>query len=116
MIHDTQIAQISQKQDRLNIYAIMKSPQWLCGNSCTWAHDEQYCKRASCAQVMHDLPQSHCGNLEGTYILFMHFIFHIYNALENPLEKVTCEVLEKIEKIFNKFRDPVKVKLCRLQL
>ena len=81
-----------------------------------WAHEEQYCKRASCAQLMHDLSQSHCGNLEGTYILFMHFIFHIYNALENPLEKVTCEVLEKIEKIFNKFRDPVKVKLCRLQL
>ena len=32
------------------------SPQWLCGNSCTWAHD-----RTSCAQV-HKLPQSHCGD------------------------------------------------------
>ena len=30
------------------------SPQWLCGNSCTWAHDVR-------------LPQSHCGdNREGT--------------------------------------------------
>ena len=30
------------------------SPQWLCGNSCTWAH-------------VHELPQSHCGdNREGT--------------------------------------------------
>ena len=38
------------------------SPQWLCGNSCTWAHDV----RTSCAQV-HELPQSHCGdNREGT--------------------------------------------------
>ena len=32
-------------QDEHNIYAIMKnvpyrlSPQWLCGNSCSWAHD-----------------------------------------------------------------------------
>ena len=25
------------KQDSRNIYAIMK--HWLCGNSCTWAHD-----------------------------------------------------------------------------
>ena len=39
----------SQKQDEHNVYAIMKwknvpsrlSPQWLCGNSCTWAHDVQ---------------------------------------------------------------------------
>ena len=37
------------------------SPQWLCGNSCTSAHD-----RTSYAQV-HELPQSHCGhNREGT--------------------------------------------------
>ena len=34
------------------------SPQWLCGNSCTWAHDDN---RTSCAQV-HELPQSHCGD------------------------------------------------------
>ena len=39
-------AQISQLQDERNIqvYAIMTmcplpSPQWRCGNSCTWAHD-----------------------------------------------------------------------------
>ena len=49
MIHDTQSAQISQKQDERNIYVIMKnnvpsrlSPQWLCGNSCTWAHDVRF--------------------------------------------------------------------------
>ena len=52
------------------------SPQWLCGNSCTWAHDVRLhiagslvppmCNRTSCAQV-HELPQSHCGdNREGT--------------------------------------------------
>ena len=44
MIHNTQSAQISQKQDRHNVNAIMKTMyppmcQWLCGNSCTWAHD-----------------------------------------------------------------------------
>ena len=33
MIHDTQSAQISQKQDERRL-----SPQWLCGNSYTWAH------------------------------------------------------------------------------
>ena len=74
MIHDTQSAQISRKQDERNIYEIMKnnvlsrlSPQWVCGNSCTWAHDVRLSpNRASCAQV-HELPQSHCGdNREGT--------------------------------------------------
>ena len=51
MIHDTQSAQILQKQNERNIYAIMKgisppcyllSPQWLCGNSCTSAHRMMY--------------------------------------------------------------------------
>ena len=32
-------------------------PQWLCGKSCTWAHDVQLQHCLSCAQV-HDLP--HC--------------------------------------------------------
>ena len=42
------------------------SPQWLCGNSCTWAHDVRFDNRTSCAQV-HELPQSHCGDKrEGT--------------------------------------------------
>ena len=43
---NTQSAQISQNQNGHNIYAIMKtmcppglSLQWLCANSCTWAHD-----------------------------------------------------------------------------
>ena len=45
VIHDTQSAQISQKQDERNICYHEKnmpsrlSPQWLCRNSCTWAHD-----------------------------------------------------------------------------
>ena len=45
MIHDTQSAQISQKQDKHNIcyqdnyVPSQLSPQWLCGNSCTWPHD-----------------------------------------------------------------------------
>ena len=55
MIHDTQSAQISQKQDERNIYIYIYiyiyvryhennvssqlSPQWLYGNSYTWAHD-----------------------------------------------------------------------------
>ena len=50
MIHDKQSAQISQERDGRNIYAIVKtmyswlSPQWLCGNSCTWAHDVRFTK------------------------------------------------------------------------
>ena len=47
MIHNTQSAQISQKQHERNIYICNHennvpcrlSAQWLCGNSCTWAHD-----------------------------------------------------------------------------
>ena len=49
MTHDTQSAQISQKQNERNIYIYISyhennvpsrlSPQWLCGNSCTWEHD-----------------------------------------------------------------------------
>ena len=42
MIHGTQSAQISQKQDECNICVIMKTmcpPGYLGGNSCTWAHD-----------------------------------------------------------------------------
>ena len=48
MIHDTQSAQISQKQDERNIcnhennVPSRLSPQWLCGNSCTWAHDVRF--------------------------------------------------------------------------
>ena len=70
MIHNTQSAQISQKQDERNICyhennaPSWLSPHWLCGNSCTWAHDVRL--STSCAQV-HELPQSHCGdNREGT--------------------------------------------------
>ena len=43
---DTQSARMSQKQDEHSIYVILKtmcprqlSPQWLCGKSCTSAHD-----------------------------------------------------------------------------
>ena len=36
------------------------SPQWVSGNTCTWAHDVLLW-RTSCAQV-NELPQSHCGN------------------------------------------------------
>ena len=45
MIHDTQSAQTSQKQDKHNIcyqdnyVPSQLLPQWLCGNSCTWLHD-----------------------------------------------------------------------------
>ena len=45
VFHDTQIAQISQKQDEHNIcyhennVPSRLSPRWLCGNSCTWTHD-----------------------------------------------------------------------------
>ena len=49
MIRDTQSAQNSLKQNERNIYGIMETicpsrllRQWLCGNSCTWAHDVRF--------------------------------------------------------------------------
>ena len=72
MIHDTQSAQISQKQDGRNIYVIMKTmctPGYhhngFVATHALGAHDVRL-NRTSCAQV-HELPQSHCGdNREGT--------------------------------------------------
>ena len=48
MTQDTQSAQTSQEQDRRNIcnhenkVPSQLSPQWLCGNSCTWPHDARF--------------------------------------------------------------------------
>ena len=54
MIYDTQSAQMSQKLDERNIYAIMK------------IMIPAMCNRASCTQV-HELAQTHYGdNWEGT--------------------------------------------------
>ena len=51
------------------------SPQWLCGNSCTWVHGHN---RTSCAQV-HELPQSHCGdNWESKLFSWLHVCIYIY--------------------------------------
>ena len=64
MIHDTQSAQISQKQDERNIYVIMKTmcPPGYRHNGFVATH----ALGTSCAKV-HELPQSHCGdNREGT--------------------------------------------------
>ena len=64
MIHNTQGAQISQKQDDYNIYAIMKT---MCppGN-----HRNGFVVTHALGHMMyelHELPQSHCGdNREGT--------------------------------------------------
>ena len=69
MIHDTQSAQISQKQDEHNIYVIMKTmcPPGYHHNGFVATHALGHMmNRTSCAQV-HELPQSHCGdNREGT--------------------------------------------------
>ena len=76
MIHDTQSAQISQKQDERNIYVIMKTmcPPGYHHNGFVATHALGHMmygyimciNRTSCAQV-HELPQSHCGdNREGT--------------------------------------------------
>ena len=80
MIHDTQNAQISQKQDGRNIYVIMKR---VCppgshdsGFVATHAlgHMMHGLNRTSCAQEV-ELQQSHCGdNREGT----MFSCFHVY--------------------------------------
>ena len=74
MIHDTQSAQISQKQDRHNIYVIMKT---MCPPDIT---------TMALLQLMHlpqvhELPQSHCGdNRKGT--LFYDYIYiYIYKYI-----------------------------------
>ena len=81
MIHDTQSAQISQKQDERNIYVIMKTmcPPGYHRNDFLATHALGHMmygtivcpsallltvciiNRRSCAQV-HELPQSHCGD------------------------------------------------------
>ena len=61
MIHDTQSAQISHKQDERNIYVIMKT---MCPPD--YHHNGFVATHASCAQV-HELPPSQCGdNRDGT--------------------------------------------------
>ena len=57
------------------------SPQWPCGNSCTWAHDVRLTKdtwpyiRTLCPQV-HELPQSHCGdNRKDTLFSWLHIYY-----------------------------------------
>ena len=68
MIHDTQSAQISHKQDERNIYVIMKTmcPPGYHHNGFVETHALGHMNRTSCAQV-HEFPQSHCGdNREGT--------------------------------------------------
>ena len=72
MIHDTQSAQISRKQDKRNIYEIMKTmcPPGYHHNGFVATHALGHMMYGtSCAQVheLHELPQSHCGdNREGT--------------------------------------------------
>ena len=98
MIHDTQSAQISQKQDERKIYAIMKTmcpPSYHHNDSVAtqrqltmdlcipclafWALFGSLvpamCNRPSCAQV-HELTQSHCGdNWEATLFSWLHVYY-----------------------------------------
>ena len=68
--------------------SVIYSPQWLCGNSCTWALDVRLriagtnepksdqqpkqgvhlCNGTACAQV-HELPQSYCGDNREAHFL-----------------------------------------------
>ena len=67
MIHDTQSAQMSQKQDKGNIYVIMKTmcPPGYHHNGLVETHALGNMMN-SCAQV-HELPQNHCSDSrEGT--------------------------------------------------
>ena len=69
MIHDTQSAQISQKQDERNIYVIMKT---MCHpgyhhNGFVATHALGHMMYGCMSCQVHELPQSHCGdNREGT--------------------------------------------------
>ena len=96
------------------------SPQWLFGNSCTWAHDENV------ATVHHVPKRIICQRLLYIYIIYIYIVYiiyiyvcvcvcivHIYNALENSLENATGGVFEKV---MNKNPDLVKLELYSLQL
>ena len=50
------------------------SPQWLCGNSCSLAHDVP--NRRSCVQ-MHELPQNHCGGNPDITSIFRKFLLKL---------------------------------------
>ena len=69
MIHDTQSAQISQKQDERNIYVIMKTmcPPSYHHNGFVVTHALGHMIHSTSFAQVHELPQSHCGdNREGT--------------------------------------------------
>ena len=69
MIHDTQSAQISQKQDVQNIYAIMKTmcPPGYHHNGPVATHALRHMMYGGLCTQVHELPQTHCGdNREGT--------------------------------------------------
>ena len=72
------------------------SPQWLCGNSCTWAHDN----RTSCAQV-HELPQSHCGdNREGTLFhdnIYIYIYINMYYLKLGLIQNMSLIDLSSIQ-------------------
>ena len=85
MIHDTQSAQISQKQDGRNMYVqswkqcalpvITTMALWQLMHLGTWC---RWC--TSCPQVL-ELPQSHSGqNQEGTLFSWLNRYIYIYNA------------------------------------
>ena len=59
-----------------NNVASRLSQQWICGNSCTWAHDKQCCYRTSCAQV-HELPHHRTTVVTGRAHCF-HDCIYIY--------------------------------------
>ena len=87
-LYDTRSTQISQKQDGRNIYAIINtmytptwlSPQWFCGKSCTWAHDESYIMSPSAW-----VATKSCGNNQERKLFSW---LHIYYA---HLASVRCE-------------------------
>ena len=112
MIHDTQSAQISQKQDRRNIYAIMKTmcPPGYHYNGFVATHAlghmiygytllvpmnqrvlNKLCPSCtSCAQV-HEFPQCHCGdNWEGTLFSWLHIYIYIYMYIYIFLSSLSC--------------------------
>ena len=50
------------------------SPQWLCGNSFTWAHDVWFINHQ-----VHELPQSHCDDTRRAH--FFHDCINMYMCI-----------------------------------
>ena len=93
--HDTQNAQISQKQNGCNTYVIMKtilswlSPQWLCVKSCTWVQDVLLLLPVP---MMNERMLSKPSKENNAMIFFIINFFITFNQICKTNSKIICVI------------------------